>query len=319
MVESTEDIFKALIETGLSEQEINQQIKQKLTEYQGFMNEQAVLFLIAKENGVSIYSSEYSDSIKRKIEELIDYNDFAIPIADISETMSNIVITGRITQTFNVNNFTRKDGTQGVVGSFQMCDTSDFIKVVLWSEQVKIMENEYFTKGEIVQVVGGYSKKGNTGALEVHLSKKGKIVLAPKDIDPKKLPKVESYEDYKQNKEGKKPKTIKKTSSKKDAKLNIQEIYDKEGFIKFISGIVQIDLFKELTLKNGEKSFLLKLIISDDSASIHVNIWGMKAVECLKIIKEGDGVRLSNVLIKENTYSNEKELNFTKSSRIEAF
>jgi len=319
MVESTEDIFKALMETGLSEQEIKQQIKQKLTEYQGFMNKQAVLFLIAKENGVSIYSSEYSDSIQKEIEELIDYNDFAIPIADISETMSNIVITGRITQTFDVNSFTRKDGTQGVVGSFQMCDTSDCIKVVLWGEQVKIMENEYFTKGEIVQVVGGYSKKGIKEALEVHLSKKGKIVLAPKDIDPKKLPKIESYEDYKQNKEYKKPKNIKKISSEKDSILSIQEIYEKEGFIKFISGIVQIDQFKELTLKNGEKSFLLKLIISDDTASIYVNIWGMKAIECLKIIKEGDGIKLSNILIKENTYTNEKELNFTKSSRLEAF
>jgi len=61
------------------------------------------------------------------------------------------------------------------------------------------------------------------------------------------------------------------------------------------------------------------LIISDDTSSIRVNIWGMKAVECLKIINEGNGIKLSNILIKENTYSNEKELNFTKSSRLEAF
>ncbi len=319
MVESAEDVFKALMETGLSEQDINQQIKEKLTVYQGFMNEQAVLFLIAKENGVSIYSSEYRDALRNEFEELIDYNDFAIPIADISETMQNIVITGRITQTFNVNSFTRKDGTQGVVGSFQICDTSACIKVVLWGEQVKIMKNEHFTKGEIVQVVGGYSKKGIKEALEVHLSKKGRIVLAPKDIDPKKFPKVESYEDYKEHQEDKKTLILNKTSSKKDSKLSIQDLYEKEGFIKLITGVVQIDMFKELTLKNGEKSFLLKLIISDDTSSIRVNIWGMKAVECLKIINEGDGVRLSNVFIKENTYSNEKELNFTKISRLEAF
>ena len=45
----------------------------------------------------------------------------------------------------------------------------------------------------------------------------------------------------------------------------------------------------------------------------------MKAVECSEIINEGEGVKLSNILIKENTFSNEKELNFTKTSRLEVF
>ncbi|MCK4779198.1 MAG: hypothetical protein KAT57_03375, partial [Candidatus Lokiarchaeota archaeon] len=104
---------------------------------------------------------------------------------------------------------------------------------------------------------------------------------------------------------------------KKSSKFTIAELHMKEGFIRFVKGIVQIDKFKELTLKNGEKSFLLKLILSDDTASIKVNIWGMKAVEAMKIINNGDGVRFTNVVIKENSYSNEKELNFTKRSRLE--
>ena len=146
---------------------------------------------------------------------------------------------------------------------------------------------------------------GTTGNLDVHLSRQVKIVLAPKDIV---LPEVERVRpSYVDGKKGLKPPT----------KHTIEEIYKKEGFIKSVKGIVYTEMFKELTLKNGEKSFLLKLVLSDDTASIKVNIWGMKAVEGMKIISDGIGVRLTNVVIKENRYSQEKELSFTKNSRLE--
>jgi len=220
--------------------------------------------------------------------------------------MSNIVIAGRITEIFGVKSFNKKDGTPGIVGSFVICDKSECIKLVLWNDQTKIMENESFQKDEIIQIIGGYSKIGATGNLEVHLSRQGKIVLAPEDIV---LPEVERV----------RPSLVeeKKNGVKSPPKHTIEEIFKKEGFIKFITGIAHVEMFKELTLKNGDKSFLLKLVLSDDTASIKVNIWGMKAVEAMKIINDGVGIRLTNVVIKENSYSNEKELSFTKSSRLE--
>lgn len=305
MVERAEEIYQALTKAGLSEEEINQQIKDKLTEFQGFMTKQAVLFLIAKENGINIYSSEYNDEIQKELRELIDYNDFAIAISNISEEMRNIVITGRITDIRRIKSFIRKDGTPGTVGSFHICDQSECIKIVLWNEQVLVMENKFFQEGETVQIVGGYSKKGIDENLEVHLSKQGKLVLAPKGVV---LPDVAKYESTG---------VSKKNVVKKNSNFTIEELHNKEGFIRFVNGIIQIDEFKELTLKNGEKSFLLKLILSDETTSIKVNIWGIRAVDCVKMINNGVSVKLSNVLIKKNSYSNEKELNFVKSSRLE--
>lgn len=303
MTERAEQVYQALMDLGLSEDEINSQINEKLTEYQGFMTKEGALYLIGKEKGIDLYSSD--PNIQKEIEELIDYNDFTILIADVLEGMQNIVIAGRVKDIFGINNFTKKDGTSGIVGSFQICDLSSCIKIVLWNEQVKDMENQYFKKGEIVQVIGGYSKKGINDILEVHLSRQGKLVLAPEGIT---LPNVKK-DEYSKISEQK----VGRTSYK----FNIEDLHEEEGFIRFVNGIVQIDNFKELTLKNGEKSFLLKLILSDDIASIKVNIWGMKAVEAMKIINNGDEVKLINVVIKKNSYSNEKELNFTKSSRLE--
>ncbi|TKJ18041.1 MAG: hypothetical protein CEE43_18995 [Promethearchaeota archaeon Loki_b32] len=303
MVERAEKIFEKLLDLGLSEEDISRQVTEKLTEFQGFMTKEGALYLIGKDNGIDLYSSD--PQIQEEIEELIDYNDFMIPIANITETMSNIVIAGRITEIFGVNSFIKKDGTPGVVGSFVICDKSECIKLVLWNDQTKIMETESFQKEEIIQIIGGYAKVGANGNLQIHLSRQGKIVLAPEKIV---LPEVERV----------RPSLVEdKKGVKSPTNHTIEEIYKKEGFIKFVKGIVHIEMFKELTLKSGEKSFLLKLALSDDTASIRVNIWGMKAVEGMKLLTDGFGVKLTNVVIKENSYSNEKELSFNKSSRLE--
>jgi len=50
---------------------------------------------------------------------------------------------------------------------------------------------------------------------------------------------------------------------------------------------------------------------------VRVNIWGISAVETLKIIEEGFHIRIRNVVAKKNDLTNEKELFFTKSSFVE--
>ncbi|UCC20133.1 MAG: hypothetical protein JSV62_02295 [Promethearchaeota archaeon] len=310
MVERAEEIYQVLINAGITEEEIYQEIKEKETEFQGFLTKQAILYLIAKDHGVSVISKGNNDILNHIAEDLIDYNDFSIPIASVTENMSNIVIAGKINNIFPNRKFKRKDGTIGSVGSFEICDQSECIKIVLWDDGTKVMENSYFRKGEIVQVISGYSKKGINDNLEIHIGRNGKLILAPKNLILPKVVKSEKIETGLQS-------AFKKKKVDNKESWTIQNLLEKEGFIKFISGIVQKDIFKEITLKNGEKTFLLKLNLSDDSSSIRVNIWGVKAVELFKKIKDGDHVKLTNLVIKLNSYSNEKEFNTTKSSNIE--
>lgn len=312
MVERAEEIYQALLDAGISEKDINENITEKETEFQGFMTKPAILYLIAKEHGINVDSTENKEILNHITEEIIDYNDFAIPISSVMENIRNIVIVGRLEAIFQVGDFLKKDGTPGRVGSFKICDNSDCIKVVLWDESVEIMENELFKKGEIIQVIGVYSKRGREGKLEVHLGKQGKIILAPENVE---LPEIKSLNDSKKRPLEPSRDIIPENSNNKST-WTIQNLFEKEGFIRFITGKVEVEFFKELTLKNGDKSFLLKLILSDESASIKVNIWGIQAVECLKLITDGVSVKLTNVVIKENSYSNEKELNFTKKSNI---
>ena len=302
MSSNIEDIYQALLKAGITEDDIDRQVEEKYNEFQGFMSKQAILFLIAKKQGLDIASSDIGEPIHYEI----DYNDFAIPISEVTETMNNIVITGRILRVFNMHNFVRKDGSHGKVGSFIIGDKSGTIKVVLWNDQAKIMERDFFKAGEIIQVVGEYSKIGLNDEIEVHLSKAGKIILSPKDVNLPLIPVMESFQDSNRTQ-----------SLRKDSGLSIKDLYEKEGFIKSITGIIKVEEFKELIKKDGEKTFLLKLLLTDDISSIRVLLWGVNAVETLKIVSDGDSVHLSNVAIRKNAYTSEKELIFTSKSGLE--
>lgn len=305
MAERAEEIYQALLKAGVQEEEILQRIEEMNHEYQGFMTKRGMLHIIAKDNGVDVDSTENKEILNHIAEEVIDYNDFAITISDIVEGMQNIVIIGEITDITSENIFKRKDDSVGKVASFQIRDESGIMKVVLWDSQIEYIKNEYFKVGQIIQVIGGYSKKGFKDPLEVHLSKKGKIIFAPEKTE---LPKAEVRSVSRLEK---------KETPTSPSKFTIQDLYEREGFIKSVSGTIKIDEFKEITKKDGDKTFLLKLSLLGNTSSIDVNLWGIIATEIFPSIKDGMKVQLSNVVVKENTYSNKKELSSTKSSRLE--
>lgn len=303
MDSEVKNIHQSLLEAGFSEEEIERELNKKAKNYGGFMSEKAILFLIAKENGLNISSPDIDGEIYNEIEEGIDYDEFAVAISEVVDSMSNIVILGRIGKSFGTKDFLRKDGTPGVVGSFLVYDDLGVIKTVLWGIQTEIMKSEYFNANELIRIIGGYSKAGFKDKLEVHLGKKGKVILAPADVDPKRAPAVRGVQPL---------------ETQAAVNLKIDDLYDmKEGFIPCIEGVVNsIEEFKEFDSHNGDKSFFLKYILCDDTSSINAVAWGMNAVECLKIINEGDRIRLYNVLLKHNKYTNFNEIYFTKKSRL---
>ena len=295
------EIFQKLMEKGLSEKEIEQQVRKKAQQYGGFMSKQGILFIIAKEYGIKLYSPDIDLEIYKEVEEGIDYNEFTIPIEDIQEGMRNVVSLGKIINIFQIREFVRKDGTLGKLGSFIISDISGTIKVVLWDEKIVLMNNEYFKKGEIIRIIGGYSKKGNDDSLEVHIGRKGLIQVSPNDINPQIRKQLESINFPAEN------------------YINLKESISVNGFVDFveqINGVIQIEEFREINKKGRDKTFLLKLVVKDELASNRVVIWGMHAIECLKIIKEGNRVHITNLRVKKNSFTNEKELVFTKKSSL---
>lgn len=307
MSASLEEIYQRLLESGFSEQQLEEEIKKKAEEYGGFMTKQGILFIIAREYGINIKSPEIDPALYEVVENGIDYDEFTINIAEVKEGMVSIVLFGKVLSIMPSHEFQRKDGTKGLVGSCVIGDGSGEIKVVLWDDKARGIKSETFKMGEIVRVLADYSKLNREGNIEVHVGKKGKIILAPEDIDPQTRNRLEkiTYIESKDN------------SHNSSTIFSIDTLINTFSFIKKIQGIVNIEEFKEIIKKDGEKTFLLKLVLSDESGSVRVNIWGTNAVETLKLIEEDCSIRLRNVVVKNNTFTNEKELSFTRKSSLE--
>lgn len=303
MSASIDNLYQKLLESGFSEEELERQVQSKAKEFGGFMSKQAILFIIAKENGIYLNSPDVNDQFYKEFEEEIDYDDFTIEISEVKESMINIVLLGKILQVYETRDFTRKDGTPGIVGSFLLGDISQTIKVILWDDKVDITKNDFFRKNELIRIIGGYCRMGRDNNLEVHLGRKGKIILSPENVSKNMEKKLNNLE-YNQN----------QIDSPEKPNSKIKDLIEQYKYIKKVQGLIQIEEFKEVNTKTGEKTFLLKLILSDESKAIRVIIWGMNAIECLKVLSNDDFVEITNLVVKQNMYTDEKELLFTKSS-----
>ncbi len=289
----------------MSEEELEKKVKNKVEEYGGFMSEQGVLFVIARENGLNLRSPDIDDYLYDELEEEVDYDEFTIDISDVREGMSNIVLLGKILSTQKIREFIRKDESIGKVSSFLLGDLTGTVKVVLWDERADSVNHESFKPNELVRVIGGYSKLGQNEAIEVHLGRKGTLIFAP-EISDKKKERLDTITNN--SSERKTPNSI----SLKPLGQAIQQ----NKFISIVKGTVRIEDFRELELKSGDRSFLLTLLLEVEDFSIRVKVWGMKAVECLKIVNDGDYISITNLVVKENKYTAEKELVFTKNSSL---
>ena len=94
---------------------------------------------------------------------------------------------------FEPREFVRKDSSVGLVGSFLLGDATATVKIVLWDESAKLMLSEFFKVGEIVRIIGAYSKLSRDEEIEDWLKDNkytGEYVVIDDDIfDLDRLPK----------------------------------------------------------------------------------------------------------------------------------
>lgn len=309
MSSSEHEIYEKLLKIGFSEKDLQKEMEKKAKEFGGYVSEQAILFILAKENGININALELENREYEDYQESmdeIDYDEFSINISELEEGMQKVVLMGKILKVFAPREFVRKDGSIGRVGSFYIIDTTGEVKIVVWNEKTECLNNEYFTSDQLIRIIGGFTKSNKDGILEVHLGNKSEIILAPQDIPMSKKKELNAVS-----------KKQKKLETQRKNTMQLYDLISRYNYIRKILGYIKVENFHEITKKNGEKTFLLKCILSDNSMSIRLVVWGMNAVQMFKLIQDGDYVLLQNLMVKENSYTEEKELIYTQKSSLD--
>lgn len=155
-----ETIISKLKEAGLSEEDIESKIKQKLDQLSGLISKEGAAHIIANEMNIKLVEST-SGRMKLK---------------DIMSGMRNVEVVGKVTNKFNVSEFTRKDGTPSKVGSFILGDETSRMRITCWGDQANNLSS--INDNDVVKIVGGYVRE-NQGRKEIHVGDSSKIIINP--------------------------------------------------------------------------------------------------------------------------------------------
>ncbi|MEM1657509.1 MAG: OB-fold nucleic acid binding domain-containing protein [Candidatus Jordarchaeales archaeon] len=112
-------------------------------------------------------------------------------INDLEPGMLAVDVEGKVVELPSTKEFTRIDGSVGVMSSLVIADDTGKVRVVAWGEQAEIVANAEI--GDTLKIKGGYTKIGLEGKVEVHIGRFSKVELIPleeplEQAPPKKLP-----------------------------------------------------------------------------------------------------------------------------------
>jgi hypothetical protein len=113
-------------------------------------------------------------------------------IFDLVPNLQGVDITGKVVDIFKGHRFTKADGSKGNVASFLLEDSTGFIRVVVWDDEVRttLFNDEEFRKHSTVKVVNGYIRTGFKDKVELHVGKYGNIVLIESPLKPSRKRKL---------------------------------------------------------------------------------------------------------------------------------
>ncbi|MEM5829246.1 MAG: OB-fold nucleic acid binding domain-containing protein [Candidatus Aenigmatarchaeota archaeon] len=156
--------------SGLSREELMKKIKEKREEFSDLLTEEGAAYLVANELGLDLVEKR-----RRELE-----------IKNIVPGMKSVSFVGRVFNITPIINFERQDGSSGKVVNIFVGDDTGFVRIPLWNDQAKLVEEGELKLGDSVQVTNGLAKEGIYG-IEVSIGRYGFI----NKIECESLPSLE--------------------------------------------------------------------------------------------------------------------------------
>ncbi|MBN2420815.1 hypothetical protein JXB27_00890 [Candidatus Woesearchaeota archaeon] len=150
---------KIMKDAGISENELNEKIEEKMQQLSGLISKDGAAHIIANELGVKI----------------IEQFSGKVSVNKAFPGMHSISLLVKVQKVFDERTFD-KGNRKGKVRSFTAGDETGTTRIVAWNDLVDKIQT--LKEGDIVQIDDAYVKENN-GQKEVHLNDKSKIEINP--------------------------------------------------------------------------------------------------------------------------------------------
>ncbi|MBS7609662.1 hypothetical protein KEJ36_03960 [Candidatus Bathyarchaeota archaeon] len=164
---SRRELTRKILEVrrDLTEAHVEKLIDDKLKSSKGFLTEEGAAFLIAHELGVKV------------VEEIP--SRFEMNLGSLTENLKDISVSARIINLYGSREFVRRDGTKGKVLRATIGDSTGIADLVVWDEKAEAFKAQ---PNQLIRINHGYTKRGLSGRLEIHVGRRGEVQLLEEEL-----------------------------------------------------------------------------------------------------------------------------------------
>ncbi len=155
-----DEMVKLLEEKGLSKEDIEKKVSEKIDEFSGLISKEGAIYIVAADEGIDLKDNSRNN----------------LKIKNILPGMRNVEIVGKVLKISDVKEFDKSNG-KGKVCSIYIGDETGSIRLTLWDDETNVADK--IKEGDVVKIYG-YTREGN---LELRLGKYGKIMKVDQKIN----------------------------------------------------------------------------------------------------------------------------------------
>ncbi len=197
-----------------------------------------------------------------------------LKIKELSKDRSNVIFMAKVLSVGDIREFSRDNDTVGRVVNLNLADDTGSIKAALWDEASDLVKIGDIKPGQTLKVKG-YIKEGKSG-LEVNVGRGGGIEHIDSEISVNLKP------------------------------VKICEIKNGMNSLNIIGKIIDMGTVRTFQRKDGTPGKVRNITIGDDTGKIRLTLWDAKADAA--DLRTGDAVEIMNAYARENSFSNQTEM-----------
>ncbi len=119
--------------------------------------------------------------------EILLPEDMQKKIAELEDGMTSVDVVGKVLRVYDPREFDREEGTKGKVVNIHIGDETGKARVVLWDEDVGLVEKGEIKENDIIKVKKGYVRI-KFDEPDINIGKYGKLILNPSNVEIGEIP-----------------------------------------------------------------------------------------------------------------------------------
>jgi ssDNA-binding replication factor A large subunit len=242
----------------------------------GLITEETLLRLIAARYGVEVFQKR---------------TDRRLLISHLVPGLSDVTVTGRVVMVYPLKTFTGEKS--GKVANLMIADKDATLRVVLWNDNVDLVESGELKAGQIIRFLHGYTREDRKGKVELHLGSKSQIEVNPQNVKEDEYPAIDKFAT--------KIRMLSKAQSNVHVAGTVKEVFPVSAF----------------TRSDMSAGTVMRLTLMDGTGEIPVVVWNEKAEELGRTVNVNAKLRLVNAKVKENSSSGELEVHVNSYTYVE--